>query len=454
MKITLNQKPTYDSALTQILTNRGIKNVNEYLNADMSCVSTPAYFGNTELYTASKMLIMTIAENKDMLIIVDADCDGFTSSALLLNYLYDCFPSYVENHVKWFIHEGKQHGLSDCIEQAKKFKMVIIPDAGSNDYDLHYELNKQGIRVLVLDHHEADHISSDAVIINNQLSVYPNKDLSGVGVTWQFCRHLDTLSGNNYADDYLDLVALGNMADMMSLRSIETKTLIFEGFKEKNIKNPFIYHMIQKNEFALNKADYKPSDKNGLMITPMGSAFFIAPLVNAIVRSGEMDEKELVFNSMLKFKAFEMIPSNKRGHKFGEMEQLVEQAMRTCTNVKNRQTRAEEAGMAKLEELIAGRGLLKHKVLLFLLEPGEIDKNIAGLVANKLAAKYQRPTCVLTKTRELVNLTSYDPPKDGVILDVVVKETYQGSARGCDAAGVTNFKDICASAPGCIYAEG
>ena len=432
MKITLNQQPTYDSALTQILINRGIKNVNEYLNADMSCVSTPAYFGNTELHTASKMLIMTIAENKDMLIIVDADCDGFTSSALLLNYLYDCFPSYVENHVKWFIHEGKQHGLSDCIEQAKKFKMVIIPDAGSNDYDLHYELNKQGIRVLVLDHHEADHISSDAVVINNQLSIYPNKDLSGVGVTWQFCRHLDTLGGNNYADNYLDLVALGNMADMMSLRSIETKTLIFEGFKEKNIKNPFIYHMIQKNEFALKKPDYKPSDKNGLMITPMGSAFFIAPLVNAIVRSGEMDEKELVFNSMLKFKAFEMIPSNKRGHKFGEMEQLVEQAMRTCTNVKNRQTRAEEAGMAKLEELIAGRGLLKHKVLLFLLKPGEIDRNIAGLVANKLAAKYQRPTCVLTK----------------------VDNTFQGSARGCDAAGVTNFKDICASAPGCIYAEG
>ena len=41
--------------------------------------------------------------------------------------------------------------------------------------------------------------------------------------------------------------------------------------------------------------------------------------------------------------------------------------------------------------------LLNHKVLLFLLEPGEIDKNIAGLIANKMMAKYQRPCCILTK---------------------------------------------------------
>jgi single-stranded-DNA-specific exonuclease len=125
---------------------------------------------------------------------------------------------------------------------------------------------------------------------------------------------------------------------------------------------------------------------------------------------------------MLKFKAFMETPSTKRGHKVGEMEQIVTQAVRTCTNVKNRQTRAEEAGINLVTSKIEEENMLDHKVLLFLLEPGMVDKNIAGLIANKIMSKYQRPCCMLTKT------------EDG----------YAGSARGCDKVGITEFKDICA----------
>jgi len=100
---------------------------------------------------------------------------------------------------------------------------------------------------------------------------------------------------------------------------------------------------------------------------------------------------------MLKYKAFTILPSTKRGHALGETEQLVEQAMRVVSNVKARQTKAQDTGLAIIEKMIEEQGLLKHKVLLFLLEPGQVDKNIAGLIANKIMAKYQRPTCVLTK---------------------------------------------------------
>ena len=78
----------------------------------------------------------------------------------------------------------------------------------------------------------------------------------------------------------------------------------------------------------------------------------------------------------------------------------MEQAMRVVANVKARQTKAQDVGLELLERLIEERNLLDHKVLLFLLEPGQIDKNIAGLSANKLMAKYQRPVCVLTKVTE------------------------------------------------------
>src|SRR5699024_736353 len=104
---------------------------------------------------------------------------------------------------------------------------------------------------------------------------YPNKQLSGVGVVWQFCRYIDSLMGKDNADSYLDLVALGNTADMMSLTSLETKHLINKGFEPDNIHNPFIYSIWQKNQFKL-----------GSHITSWGAAFYIAPFVNAMVRSG------------------------------------------------------------------------------------------------------------------------------------------------------------------------
>ena len=229
------------------------------------------------------------------------------------------------------------------------------------------------------------------------------------------------------------------MADMMSLKSIETKHLILKGFRKENIKNPFIYYMADKNSYSL-----------GDKITPMGAAFYIAPFVNAMVRSGTLEEQKLLFDSMLKHKAFDMILSNKRGHKLGETEKLVEQAVRTATNVKNRQTRAQDAAMELLEGRIAEENMMEHKVLLFLIKPGLVDKNIAGLCANKIMAKYQRPCCILTETDEVIpgmELCCF-PPKPAT------RKVYQGSARGYDKSGITNFKDICEQTGVVEYAEG
>lgn len=433
----------YD-AIEQILTNRGINynDIGHYLNTTDDDINEPEAFGlDREMKSAAISLITTISQEKDVLVIVDCDCDGFTSSALLINYLYELFPAWVTNHLKWFIHENKEHGLSDVMDYIwqKNFSVIIVPDAGSNDYEYHKELKQAEKTVIILDHHEAEKISEDAIVINNQLSDYPNKYLSGVGVTWQFCRYIDKIMNSSKANEYLDLVALGNMADMMSMRSMETKHLINKGFKEENLKNPFIYGMAEKNSYSL-----------GGKITPMGAAFYIAPFVNAMVRSGTLEEQELLFKSMLKHKAFEEIPSNKRGHKPGEMEKVVDQALRTATNVKNRQTRAQDAGMELIESLIEKNNMMEHKVLLFLLEPGQIDKNIAGLCANKIMAKYQRPCCILTKVEEIdpnIILTSH-PPKPCVTI------SYQGSARGCDKTGINNFKEICENTGVIMYAEG
>ena len=170
--------------------------------------------------------------------------------------------------------------------------------------------------------------------------------------------------------------------------------------------------------------------------TSMGAAFFIVPFVNAITRSGTQQEKELLFNSMLNHKAFEEVLSTKRGHKLGEKEKLILQAIRTVTNVKNRQTRAEDAGLAMLENMIEINHMLDHKILLFLLEPNQIPAEIRGLIANKFMAKYQRPCCLLTH--------SY---RDN-------KETYEGSMRGYTKTGIDSFKNILEQCSEVIYVQG
>lgn len=441
MKYKLIKEPDNSlSAIQQILYNRGISlnQIHHYLNTSDLDINSFDGLGIENLKNAAAALVSTIQNKKNVLIVVDSDCDGYTSSAILLNYLYDLFPSFIENNVKYYIHEGKEHGLLDVMNYINEhdFDLIILPDSSSNDYGYHKELYQNGKKIIILDHHEAEYISPYATIINNQLSNYPNKDFSGAGITWQFCRFLDKLLGINNSDNYIDLVALGNCGDMMSLKSIETKHIINKGFK--NIQNPFFYYMADKNSYSL-----------GDKLTPMGVAFYIVPFINAMQRSGNLEEKELLFKSMLKYEAFKIIPSTKRGCK-GQTEKLVEQAVRTAINVKNRQTRAQDAGMELLENKIISDNLLEHKVLLFLLEPGEIDKNIAGLIANKMMAKYQRPCCILTKVEEIeesIILTS-NPPQEYKYI------TYQGSARGCDKVGINNFKDICTETKCIMYAEG
>jgi single-stranded-DNA-specific exonuclease len=96
------------------------------------------------------------------------------------------------------------------------------------------------------------------------------------------------------------LAALGMIADMVSLKDFETRRLITIGLS--NIINPFIKEMVKKNNYSL-----------GGNVTPIGVAFYIAPYVNATIRSGTLEEKNLLFESMLNHKAYEMIDSTKRG---------------------------------------------------------------------------------------------------------------------------------------------
>lgn len=90
------------STIATILTNRNIpiEEVEHYLHPTDADINLPEKLGAQNLFDALTALVETIAADEQALVIVDCDCDGFTSSALLLNYLHDLFPAWVENNIK------------------------------------------------------------------------------------------------------------------------------------------------------------------------------------------------------------------------------------------------------------------------------------------------------------------------------------------------------------------
>ena len=405
------------SAVEQVLANRGIlpENVDHYLHTTDADIQPPSLFPSMK--DGAKMLVKHISQNDKVLIQVDSDCDGYTSAAALINYLNCLFPGFVQNNIYYRIHTGKQHGIIlDTIPD--DVKLVICPDSSSNDYDEHKALADRGVDVLVIDHHEADQISENACIINNQLCDYPTKSLSGVGVVYKFCSYLDELLNVDYADQFLDLVALGMVADMMDLRDYETRHLITRGLE--NIRNPYFKGMVDKQAYSL---------KDG--ISPIGVAFYIAPYVNATIRMGTQEEKLILFESMLDYRGYELIPSTKRGCK-GQQETRVEQACRNCTNIKNRQTKARDAALETIERIIEEKKLLDNKILAIKLDTFSADRNLTGLIANQLMAKYQRPVLLLNKT------------EDG----------WEGSGRGYDKSKFDNLREFLKESELVMYAEG
>lgn len=409
----INEDNTEGSALYRVLRNRGIEDPYHYLHTTDEDIIDPSTIHN--MHEAACKLVVHIAAEHDIFINVDSDCDGYTSSAFLINYLYQAFPSFSTSHITWGMHHDKGHGLLMDKILDEKPQLVICPDAGSEEYEKHKTLVENKIDFIVIDHHNADHYSEFGPVINNQLDGgYPTKSLSGVGMVYKFCSYLDKLRETSYADELLDIAALGIIADVMPLKDYETRRLINKGLA--NIENPFIKAMVAKNEYSLKGR-----------VTPTGVAWYIAPAVNAVTRVGTQKEKEVLFEAFLNHKAYTLIPSTKRGHKVGDTETVVEQACRVCNNAKNRQNKTRDALVENIDFKIRNEHLLDNKILLIKIEePTEDSRTITGLIANKLMSTYGHPVMLLNKTFD----------------DETGELTWSGSGRNNPSNGIPSLQEF------------
>lgn len=397
MKYRLRNKYpiTPEEAIPAILADRGVENVAEFMKPNKFQELNPYDLENIE--AAANMLLKHLRNNSEILFLVDCDCDGFTSSAILWLYIKQIFP---ESNLEFTVHEHKSHGLEDKIDwliEDHQFDLVICADSASYDVECHRQLAEINTDILVLDHHEQLYddngnpvisTSPNTIVVNNQLSPrYTNKSLCGAGVVYKFCEVLDNILGIQQAHNYIDLAALGEIADVMDRSTSETNYLMMEGLK--NIRNRGFQTLLEAQSFSLKeKATYPYTG-----LTPIDVAFYIAPLINAITRVGSIKEKETMFYCFIE--PDRLVPSTKRGAKEGDTETAAGQTARVGGNAKNRQNKIKEKAIDLIDFKIQKNQLDDNNIILVELDDGDnIPQEMTGLIAMAVVSKYHKP-CML-----------------------------------------------------------
>jgi single-stranded-DNA-specific exonuclease len=399
MRINLINDNFRSDYVNNLLVARGVTDLEAYFNPDVKYLQSPSHFKNIML--AAALYGRVVNSNGRILIVVDSDCDGFTSAAIIYQYTKRMNPNC---QIDYWLHEGKQHGLQDHIDrildEEHQYDLIILPDSSSNDATYHNMLEEVNIPCLILDHHETDvKLSDNAVVVNNQLSPnYINKDLTGAGVVYQFCRYIDSINGTDWSEDYMDLAAWGIVGDMGSMLSLENRYIVYTGLDINHIQNDFLKCLLKKQGYSITGNQFASWEQIVEKVNPISIAFYIVPMINAMIRVGSMEEKERLFIAFID--GARMIPCNKRGAK-GTLERADVESARECTNAKNAQNRTKEKVVDILEARIFKYDLLENKILLIELEEeDDFPSELNGLVATQLANKYKIPTLVGRRNSE------------------------------------------------------
>ncbi|MDD2554707.1 MAG: single-stranded-DNA-specific exonuclease RecJ, partial [Desulfotomaculaceae bacterium] len=228
----LARKLGISPVIAQILINRGICTIEQgrcFLGSELAAVHNPLLFPDMSKVVAR--ILKAIHSGERILVYGDYDTDGLTATALLVKIFQRIglnAASFVPNRLA----EG--YGLHlDLLEKelAQGTSLVITVDCGISDIAEISWAKENGIDLIVTDHHEPPAEAPPAfAVINPKCSEYPFKDLAGVGVALKLGQALLEAAGQGSEAwrDYLDLVCLGTIADVVPIRG-ENRILVKHG---------------------------------------------------------------------------------------------------------------------------------------------------------------------------------------------------------------------------------
>ena len=351
----------------QLLINRGIETVAEagdFLKCSLSSCHDP--FLLKDMDKAVNRIKKAISGKERILIYGDYDADGMTSVAVLysaLRNLGGCVTNYIPNRLE----EG--YGLNiPAIKNAHKgdINLIITVDCGITSFKEIEYASSLNIDVIITDHHELleNRVPSAYAVINplQKDCNYPFKHLAGVGLAYKLVKAL--YEGTSFfAEDFLDLVSLGTVADIAPLIG-ENRILTKHGLNELNARG-----------HAGLKALMEVAGLSGKDISSGHIGFALGPRINAMGRVGSPQ------------KALELLLSDNAAEAMSLAKTL-------NTENRNRQkieARILEEALAKVEREV---NFKHHKVIVLASEnwhPGVI-----GIVASRIADRFYRPTILIS----------------------------------------------------------
>lgn len=301
----------------------------------------------------------------------DYDCDGVTSTALLYSYL-----SSRGANVDYYIPDrsGEGYGMNlGAIDQLKSrgTNVIITVDNGISAIEEIAYAKALGIDVVVTDHHRVGEVLPDAVAVvdpHREDSLCEFSDWAGVGVAFKFVSALDDSEGYELLEQYGDIIALGTVADIVSLKG-ENRIIVRSGIA-------FMNAALEDGTLRLGlKALLDASGSTGALDSS-SVAYRIAPRVNAAGRMGSAERA-------LKLLLTEDV---------NEAKEIAEEVSNA-----NAQRQATETEItASAIEYIENAPEIKHKRVI-VVEGEDWHQGVIGIVASRLVERYGKPCIVISK---------------------------------------------------------
>jgi single-stranded-DNA-specific exonuclease len=335
---------------------------------------------------AAELLFATIANEQRILIIGDFDADGATSCAVAVSALRALGAKYVDFLVPNRFEYG--YGLTpEIVAVAVTYKpdLIITVDNGISSIAGVAAAKEQGIKVLITDHHlpGVELPAADVIVNPNQAQdQFASKNLAGVGVIFYVMLALRSYlrEQNWFADkkipepnmgDFLDLVALGTVADVVPLDK-NNRILVHQG----------LLRIRQGNARPGIKALINVANRNSRQLTATDLAFAIGPRLNA---AGRLDDMALGIQCLLSQTDAEALSLATILDEMNQERRQIEQEMQTEA-LKN---------LAKLK--FSNTENLPQGLCLY-------DENwhqgVIGILAGRIKERFHRPTIVFAKASD------------------------------------------------------
>lgn len=350
-------------AVARVLYNRGLtdrKSIESFFDIDIANLHDPLLLADMEKATSR---IKRAVENGEKITVYgDYDVDGITSVVLM----YRCLTSLGAN-VDYYIPDRTEEGYGLNSSALRSIydsgtSLIVTVDTGTTAVEEIAEAENYGLDVIVTDHHECKPTLPVCVAVVNPKrpdSVYPYKELAGVGVVFKLVCALIGDSTKAFSL-YGDLVSIGTIADIMPLVD-ENRVLVSLGLD-----------LLRKRPSCGIKALLEASGgyKHG-QITASTIAFQVAPRINAAGRIG--DPKRSV----------ELLLCE-------DPEQAASLAEGLCDE--NRTRRRMEADIiADVEKMLENRNPSDRIIV---VGSENWHHGVIGIVASKIVEKYHLP-CIL-----------------------------------------------------------